>query len=289
MRRFCGPLSTRARGEGMQSDGRPIIIDSAEEYLASATKQTTGGHVWDAAKVLLDYLHAHPDALNGESSDRIHKGCRILELGAGTGFLSMHIARDFRASEIVATEMVEGGALRWLVQNVQRNREAGHAFSTLSTAPLDWNWVINIGTSDGSDQTSTAATHAPLNSGPHVAGSFAEREAGTSIMSTEWDVIVGSDLVYDDAGVYMLPRVLRRLLAAGSKAFALYAHTLNRFEFADHDFFAELTALGLSFTQVFPGQVEEAEGFSGELFPEMRVVIMRISIANTSDATDGTQ
>ena len=90
----------------------------------------------------------------------------------------------------------------------------------------------------------------------------------------------------------MLPRVLSRLLGGGSHsrgragAVAFYAHTLNRFEFLDKDFFGALRAEGLRYEQAWPDRSQHEQqqeggeepffGFSGDLFPEMRVVVFRI-------------
>ena len=49
----------------------------------------------------------------------------MLELGAGTGYLGMHLARDLSPSRIVLTEMEQGNALGWLTRNVEANRRAG--------------------------------------------------------------------------------------------------------------------------------------------------------------------
>jgi len=49
----------------------------------------------------------------------------VLELGAGTGYLGMHLARDLSPSRIVLTEMEQGNALGWLTRNVEANRRAG--------------------------------------------------------------------------------------------------------------------------------------------------------------------
>ena len=96
------------------------------------------------------------------------------------------------------------------------------------------------------------------------------------------------------------PRVLAALTQHGGRA--LYAHTFNRFEFYDHDFLAELRALGLRCTEVWPlpehttvttapvalaggpqggpagggEHVGEEWSFSGELFPEFRVAVLEI-------------
>ena len=278
----CEASTADDPGERNTSEERhlPILIDGVDAYLATATMQTTGGHVWEAARELLRYLHAEPAALARKGGGRM----RVLELGAGTGYLSMHVARDFgaRVESIVATEMVEGGALRWLEQNVARNRQAGRALTGLSTAPLDWNWVA----SEAAD--AMAGVAAP----PQVEGSEEERAAGALALRSPFDVVLGSDLVYNDAGVYLLPRVFRALLrrsGQGAYAYALYAHTLNRFEFADHDFFEELTKAGLAYAPVWPagaevavGGANDGGGFSGELFPEQHVVIFRIEPAGSA-------
>ena len=249
-------------------DGTPptIRIESADEFAQSVTKQTTGGHVWDAARVLLTYLQspAAAEALAGK---------RIVELGAGTGFLSMHLAAqpDCKIKELVATEMVDGGALEWLERNVQNNRTEV-PLSCLRTAAFDWNWIDDEDRQQQQQQEER------------------EHEDKANILGTPWDLIVGSDLVYDEAGVDKLPRVLSALLERGTAgAHVLYAHTLNRFEFADHDFFKELKRAGLACTALWPeGEPQrddeadgedDDEGFSGELFPEQRVVIYRICLA----------
>ena len=228
-----------------------------------ATEQTTGGHVWQAAHTLLDYFEARPALLAARPA--------VIELGAGTGFLGMSLARDFAVSRMLLTEMVVGGALTWLDRNVARNRDAGVPLESLSTAALDWAWADEDETTEGP-------------------------------FASVWDVVIGSDLVYNEIGVQMLPRVFARLLAGGT-AVAYYAHTLNRYEFLDRDFFKALAAEGLRCQQVWPDEVDDEadeEGaaagrsaeeaprdeddddagsvvsWSGELFPEMRIVVFRI-------------
>ena len=62
------------------------IRERADDYAASVTKQTTGGHVWDAARVLLEYVESQSASAPPFASRR------VVELGAGTGFLSMTLA-----------------------------------------------------------------------------------------------------------------------------------------------------------------------------------------------------
>ena len=96
------------------------------------------------------------------------------------------------------------------------------------------------------------------------------------------DLVIGSDLVYNDAGVRMLPRVLAAL--AGGRTRILYAHTLYRFEQMDLDFFEELKAIGLCCRTLWPpcsDRPESPEPMT-ELFPEQYVAIFELSLADVS-------
>lgn len=259
------------------SEPTSVLVEPVMSYLETASAQTTGGHVWEAARTMHEFFKHHPHLLASRPS--------VVELGSGTGFLGMSLARDFALSEIVLTEMVQDGALQWLDRNVQKNREAGLDLALLSTTALDWSWAddSNNGAVDEPDSDASAA-----------------REASEAIFTRAWDLVVGSDLVYNEIGVYMLPKVLRRLLVGSGSASttrAYYAHTLNRFEFLDRDFLKALTAEGLQYVQVWPegeadggdgagvrgepqgdggDESDEDGGFSGELFPEQKIVVFRI-------------
>ena len=88
----------------------------SDEYTSFATKQTTGGEVWGAARSLQAYLETHPTEL---------AGCRtVLELGSGTGWLGMMVALNAPAVErIYLSEMLDGGAFAWLQHNVAQHNE----------------------------------------------------------------------------------------------------------------------------------------------------------------------
>ena len=252
-----------AAADGMREIMREISVASSEAFASVVTEQTTGGKVWDAAVHLLGYLEAHPHYLIGRPS--------LLECGAGTGWLGMSLAARHDLSEVVLTEMVQGGALRWLDYNVQRNRDAGVPLTTVRTAALDWAWM---------DQGANACPAACV-----------------ELLSTRWDLVLGSDLVYNEAGVSMLPCVLAAL--AQPRTRILYAHTFNRFEFLDCDFLKALRAQGLRYREVWPisdegtepahgtlaaprGDAEaNADGsecsFTGELFPELRLAVLLIT------------
>ena len=88
----------------------------SDEYTSFATKQTTGGEVWGAARSLQAYLETHPAEL---------ASCRtLLELGSGTGWLGMMVALNVPAVErIYLSEMLDGGAFAWLQHNVAQHNE----------------------------------------------------------------------------------------------------------------------------------------------------------------------
>ena len=93
----------------------PVLFPRAPQE--TATFATTGGHVWPAARRLLEYFEAVADDI-GLS----RPGAQIVELGAGTGWLSVALAKNLpNAERVVATEMRAGGALRWLRRNVRAN------------------------------------------------------------------------------------------------------------------------------------------------------------------------
>jgi predicted nicotinamide N-methyase len=239
------------RSRGLEMDGmaanaaREVQVASADEYTDVCSKQTTGGKVWDAAVELLNFIESQPSLM--------HSGSSVLELGAGTGWLGMTLASRVDIGRMCMTELVEGGALEWLNYNVDLNRDAGLALDTVCTAPLDWTWM---------DSQASAPAEC------------------FELLRTQWDFVIGSDLVYNDAGMQMLPRVLNTLAQPETRI--LYSHTFNRFELLDRDFLEALTREGLQCRQAWPKLPEptaatfELGEFSGELFPEQHIVVLEI-------------
>ena len=103
----------------------------SDEYTSFATKQTTGGEVWGAARSLQAYLETHQAEL---------ASCRtLLELGSGTGWLGMMVALNAPAVErIYLSEMLDGGAFAWLQHNVALN--AALSLRAVQAIPCDWAW-----------------------------------------------------------------------------------------------------------------------------------------------------
>ena len=276
----------------------PVLFPRAPQE--TATFATTGGHVWPAARRLVEYFEAVADDI-GLS----RPGAQIVELGAGTGWLSVALAKNLpNAERVVATEMRAGGALRWLRRNVRANER----IDTLATEECDWSTYLGGEPTKSGYGDDVANDVAPATDAPRPETEKSETETETEIEtarsasassspstldSTAWDFIVGSDLVYDDSGVAMLPRVFRRLLDnahANARAAtdrgeknappaAYYAHTKYRYELRDIEFFAEMSRRGLVMTEVrepnAPSPPASPEPLS-QLFPEKRVAVFRI-------------
>jgi len=225
---------------------------------------TTGGQTWDAARALADYLEAEWSSLGirgrGSSSP-----LRALELGSGTGWLGMTLARNVatEASHVCLTEQEQGGGVEWLEENVARNAHLGVPLTSVRAAALDW-----------SDWAHESAD-----------GMWPDADC--------LQLIFGSDLVYNEAGVKLLPRVLRGFLRAAPEVLVLYCHTLHRFDNLDLEFFQMLRDLGLEYrpvaaqgsgangTDPLNAVGDPSKGFLEELFPEKRIVIYQIRLVGS--------
>ena len=83
--------------------------------------------VWPAARVLLLWLQTNLEAQLGATL----RGAKIIELGAGTGFLALSLA-NAGAQNILAVEGAEHGFMN-LEHNISTSR-------TTAVTPLQWDW-----------------------------------------------------------------------------------------------------------------------------------------------------
>ena len=159
------------------------------------------------------------------------------------GYVGLALHRSLPLAEVVLTEVGDG--MEHLAHNAALNGGEGRA--PPAVAELDWR-------------------------------SFGAGEPHPGLGDVRWDVVVGSDLVYEEAGVEMLPRVLGRLCDGGAVVF--YCHTKHRYDMMDHDFVANVQALGLELVETRRG--DEASPSPSpppfeHLFNEPRLVVWRIS------------
>jgi len=251
---------------------------------------TTGGRVWDAARACAQFL-----SQTGMYHDILSRpGARLLELGAGCGWLGLaitnNVAKD-TAELVCLTERAEGGGLAHLECNLLLN--SGSSRSNLVTAELDW---VEVTKEEKTAiplriRRSTCATYSPFDQ----AATFVD----TDQMVDRWDFIFGSDLVYEEkAGVVALSRLLRKLLlrvdTTSPRPTALYAHTKRRFEHLDMLFYRELARQGLKVKEVFhtegqkrptspPPMLERLEMGWDPNFPDMRVAMLEITAADDGE------
>jgi len=73
-----------------------------------------------------------------------------------------------------------------------------------------------------------------------------------------WDMIIGSDLVYNEVGAKLLPLVMKTQCdRSNGECPIFYAHTLRRFDHLDEMFFENLQSHGLQFQEVFFTPLDE--------------------------------
>jgi len=119
---------------------------------------TTGNRTWEAALHLGSFL-ASP------AGEALVHGKRVIELGAGTGFLSLFCARHLGVKGIVATDREP-----FLIENMRECARLNETDGDLPFYPAVWNWGTAL------EQT------------PEM-GSMTEGE------KLEFDVALGADLV----------------------------------------------------------------------------------------------
>ena len=149
----------RERGEiRVIQDG--VRDASSNEYRADES----GGWIWEAAYALEDALVATMNSSCWETR-------RVLELGSGTGYLALRIAKI--GARVVATD--REGALPRIMRNICKNQQrfmtaAGEQALDVECASLDWEDALVDGDDNVADDS--ISSHGP------------------------WDLLVGSDLIY---------------------------------------------------------------------------------------------
>ena len=227
--------------------------------------------MWDAARHLVDYCESEAQQMG-----LLKRGATVLELGAGCGFVGMTLARNCPAlGRCAVTEMEEGGALEHLRYNVNMNADV--LDGRVEVMACDWRDFGVVGGGDDGGEYDAKNSCGDKEDGDLDDGSGGVSGRGT-VLDAHWDIVLGSDLVYNEAGVEMLPTVLARLVAAGSAVY--YCHTKHRYDMMDADFVAALEARGLVAEEVWK-QGEQPPPPSPPpfecLFNEHRLVVWRIT------------
>jgi hypothetical protein len=115
--KYTAPATDEKRLCVITSESRGLILGSG----------TTGFRTWEAALHLGTFLSTP----QGQS---IVRGKRVIELGAGTGFLSMYCARHLGVENVIVTDRDPG-----LISNIQGCLRRNH-LSTDKIRPSIWEW-----------------------------------------------------------------------------------------------------------------------------------------------------
>jgi SAM-dependent methyltransferase len=143
--------------------------------------------VWPAALTLLDHLRRPRGDLA-----RLPAAARVLELGAGTGWMALRASADLERGAVwVATETSASGAVDRLDANLA-------AFAAAAFAA----------------RASPEDPRAPRGVLPRAAALDWDDVERSPLSREPWDLIVGSDLAYSAEGAAALARCLARLVRA---------------------------------------------------------------------------
>ncbi|KAJ5782131.1 hypothetical protein N7457_003905 [Penicillium paradoxum] len=161
------------------SSERTVTTSESRGLILSAG--TTGNRTWEAALHLGSFLAS-------EAGEALVRGKRVIELGAGTGFLSLVCARHLGVQSVVVTDR-EPALIDNIRDCVRHNLPEGR--DSIPIYPAVWEW----GT--------------PLEKSGDLAGLASdgnEDEAGL-----KFDVALGADLIYDTDLVPLLISTVRDL------------------------------------------------------------------------------
>ncbi len=289
------------------TDGDDVVTGPAYVPLITTENtplSTTGGHTWAAAKELWNFF-AETDFFSGnhnlglgfetsESEENLNyilnsesKFKKILELGSGCGWLGLNLAGEAvarkRAVAITVTEQ-PGEAYDWLEHNTQKfdpttKSESDSVEKNISITPKQLDWV-EFSSSSSSES-----------SGSEKGGECSNNiiNLNQNVNDIDYDLIIGSDLIYNEIGARYLPRTVKKLLLKCQKNYFLYAHTFHRYDLLDEMFLEECTKLGLLVKEIklvageSPEFQDVSEAFLEEVFPSKRIAILHISLNTYHD------
>jgi hypothetical protein len=232
---------------------------------------TTGNQVWTAAKTLFSVLQAAAAASPERKNRRFSIGSndRILELGAGIGWLAISLAASVRQLNVTATDQ------RAQLPNLQLNATKFHSridarSSTLIVTELDFFSALPPSETDLSAAVSGVSTF-PSDLRWSVA---------------KWSLVIASDVVFSLDLARAFAATVARILddSDDERCCMLYCHTMRRYDDVDRELFRALRASRLAATELSaddgiseraieaPGDQVDVDEF--ELFGEQRMVVL---------------
>jgi len=173
-----------------------LTIDSATEPTLKLKESrsvisgagTTGLRTWEAALHLASYLCSTPTARTHYITDK-----HILELGAGTGFLSILCAQHLGASHVTSTDGDEG-----VIDALKENLFHNTAEDNVTAGVMRWGWGIK----------------------DSLAEFEAEKRGGL-------DTVIGADVTYDKTVIPALVSTIRGVFERWPKIEVLISATVR--------------------------------------------------------------
>ena len=186
----------------VKQEFQPLMLDKFLDLFPDM--QTNGDYsftgVWHSARAFLDFLR-HDYPVRG----------RILELGAGTGWLGITLAQHLGDEcQKMALSDRKG---TWLEANLEEAENQGIPCANVTCLGMDWSRKSSV----------------------------------KYVGEMGWDYIIGSDLVYSEEGVRHLAGAIGILANIGSPRI-IYAHTLGRIPELDEQWETELKSRDLAWT-----------------------------------------
>lgn len=175
-------------GTNSTSNDKSVTLLESRSVISSSG--TTGLRTWEAALLLGSFLVS-------EQGRSIILGKNILELGAGTGMISILCAKHLGASGVVATDGDEAVVDAITVNTFLNGLDTGESSVPVRTAALRWGWPVD-------------------------APSFAE-DYGMGIP----DVVLGADVTYDRSVIPSLVASLREFFELNAGLQVLIAATIR--------------------------------------------------------------
>ncbi|GLA17916.1 protein fam86a [Aspergillus niger] len=181
---YTAPPEDNPHHSSPQWNERRTILTS-ESRSAIITAGTTGHRTWEAALHLATYLST--------AAGRAHiTGKKVLELGAGTGLVSMFCARYLEPEVVVATDR-ELGLMRQIGDCARRNGLAGDGDGVFKGWIWEWGRELSRGVGEDDDDTQM------------------KEDGEVDGEKVEFDVALGADLIYDIDLVPLLVQTVKSL------------------------------------------------------------------------------
>ncbi|KAI0765619.1 hypothetical protein BD413DRAFT_615532 [Trametes elegans] len=194
-RRFQFASPSLAAPVEVQLTDIPISVDDADAAV--------GAHTWGSACLLAEMVVERSERF-GLTEDVLARGPRVLELGAGTGLVSLSLAKLLSAKTINAKSSTSASAvtiiasdyhpavLENLAQNIKANFPCGAGGAvSLSVEALDW----SLFSGSAGDTTPTLST----------------------LLDAPFDIILGADVVYEPTHARWIQDCVSALLRRPSR------------------------------------------------------------------------